>query len=98
VSFYSLLVSQFVNSFAGTASFYARFRPGYPSALYDLLSDQSGLNHSTSVLDLGCGPGIIALALASRTKWMTGVDPDTEMLKEASVAARVGGIDKLAGF
>jgi SAM-dependent methyltransferase len=86
-------VSQFVNRFAGTASYYARFRPGYPNALYDLLTHQAGLNQSTSVLDLGCGPGIIALALASRTKWVTGVDPDAEMLKEATVAARVGGID-----
>jgi SAM-dependent methyltransferase len=85
-------VSQFVNRFAGTASYYARFRPGYPSALYDLLSQQAALNHSTSVLDLGCGPGIIALRLASRTKWVTGVDPDTEMLKEASAAATVGAV------
>ena len=72
--------------------YYARFRPGYPSALYDLLSHQAGLNHSTSVLDLGCGPGIIAIGLAGRTKWVTGVDPDTEMLKEATVAASVGAI------
>ena len=85
-------MSQFVNHFAGTASYYARFRPGYPSALYDLLSHQAGLNHSTSVLDLGCGPGIIAIGLAGRTKWVTGVDPDTEMLKEATVAASVGAI------
>ena len=95
-SFYSLPVSQFVNRFAGTASYYARFRPGYPLGLYDLLTHQAGLNQSTSVLDLGCGPGIIALALASRTRWVTGVDPDTEMLKEATVASRVGGIDNVS--
>jgi SAM-dependent methyltransferase len=90
---YSRAVSKFVNRFAGTASYYARFRPGYPGALYDLLEERADLNHTTSVLDLGCGPGTLALGLANGAKLVIGVDPDTKMLQEATRAAASASID-----
>ncbi|HXY52716.1 MAG TPA: class I SAM-dependent methyltransferase [Terriglobales bacterium] len=37
-----------------------------------------------SVLDLGCGTGMLACALAERGHWVTGVDPAAAMLTVAS--------------
>jgi ubiquinone/menaquinone biosynthesis C-methylase UbiE len=85
-------VTGFVNRFEGTASFYARYRPGYPEAVLDLLSRAAPLTTASSVLDLGCGPGSLALALAGRVRSVIGVDPDRGMLAEASRLAEVSGV------
>ncbi|MCA1700166.1 MAG: class I SAM-dependent methyltransferase, partial [Actinobacteria bacterium] len=82
----------FVNNFVGTAWFYARYRPGYPTALSDLLEAEASLDRDCSVLDLGCGTGEIGLALAPIVGRLVGVDPDADMLTEADLKARRRGI------
>jgi SAM-dependent methyltransferase len=72
-----------VGQFAGTARFYARFRPAYPTAVFDLLAAEAPLGPSSQALDLGCGTGLVGLALAGRVASVTGVDPDADMLNEA---------------
>jgi SAM-dependent methyltransferase len=85
-------VPEFVNRFAGTAVFYAQYRPGYPVAVYDFISEMAGLDdRNSSMLDLGCGPGVIALALADRVHSVVGVDPDRGMLEQAELARRESG-------
>ncbi|HST18199.1 MAG TPA: class I SAM-dependent methyltransferase [Gaiellaceae bacterium] len=70
--------------FRGTASYYARFRPGYPPELLDQLADAAGLDGTGRLLDLGCGPGTIAIPLAPRVAEVIAVDNDIEMLEELS--------------
>lgn len=77
--------------YEGKAGYYSRFRPGYPTALFDLLADEASLNASSSVLDLGCGPGPVALALSPRVASVVGVDPDRGMLEEAARLATEQG-------
>lgn len=85
-------MAEFVNHFSGTAALYARYRPGYPESVYDFISEMAGLESATSsILDLGCGPGIIALALADRASSVFGVDPAPDMIAQAEVAARSRG-------
>lgn len=77
--------------FAGTAHYYSEFRPGYPTAVFDLLTVEAPLEAMSSVLDLGCGTGLLTLSLAERVSSVTGVDPDSGMLEEAGRLARERG-------
>jgi predicted RNA methylase len=56
--------------FNSTASFYAKFRPRYPAALLDEIATRCGLDGTGRLLDLGCGPAFIAIAMALiSAKW-----------------------------
>jgi len=50
--------------YAGTAWYYARYRPKYPPSLVKVLREQFRLDGTGRLLDLGCGPGPVAIALA----------------------------------
>jgi SAM-dependent methyltransferase len=84
-----------VGHFGGTARFYANYRPSYPEEVWDLLGREASLTGSSSVLDLGCGPGTAALSLADRVGSVTAVDPDLEMLVEGQRTAALAGIDNV---
>jgi SAM-dependent methyltransferase len=73
--------------FRSTASYYARYRPGYPTELLDELAAATGLDGTGRLLDLGCGPGTIAIPLASRVAEVIAVDNEPEMLEELSRTA-----------
>ena len=81
--------------FDGLARFYAGFRPGYPAPVFDLLIAEASLTSSSRMLDLGCGPGSVAIALAGRVQSVTGVDMDEEMLAEAARLAAERGLGNL---
>lgn len=78
--------------FAGTAAYYARFRPGYPDAFFRHVIDRFRLDGSGRLLDLGCGTGQLALPLAPHVADIIGIDPDPAMLAEAAKAAGRSGI------
>ncbi len=72
--------------FSGAAGGYARYRPGYPSALVDWVIEEAGVEREHPVLDLGCGTGILTRMLAERGLEVVGIDPNEDMLAEARVA------------
>ncbi|MFF6787239.1 methyltransferase domain-containing protein [Streptomyces sp. NPDC012510] len=74
------------------AEYYAEFRRGYPSEVFDALQEVFELSEADVVLDLGCGTGQLALPFASRVRSVVGVDPEPDMLRLASVAAGDQGI------
>ena len=77
------------NLFIGTAEYYARYRPGYPPKAIRTLAEKFGLNEGSRVIDLGCGPGKIALKLAPYVGEVIAIDPQEEMLEEGrKIAAR----------
>lgn len=81
--------------FAGTALYYARYRPPYPSELFEALVSEFGLDDRCTVLDLGCGTGQLALPLSRIGSTVWAMDPDADMIAEgvrAQAAAGYGNI------
>ncbi len=68
--------------FAGTAQYYGRFRAPYARAAIDFIVERYSLSRSERALDLGCGPGTIAIALSSIVGEVVAVDPDADMIAE----------------
>lgn len=77
--------------FAGTAETYLKYRPPHPPLFLDQLARTTP---EGMILDLGCGPGSIALALAERGRDVIAIDASHEMIDAARVAA---GGRRLAG-
>ncbi len=76
---------------------YATLRPGFPDSFYDRLEAIAPLSGTTAV-DLGTGPGIVALALAERGATVTGVDIADNQIAAARRRAADRGLDERARF
>jgi ubiquinone/menaquinone biosynthesis C-methylase UbiE len=93
-------MSNYKDTFKGTAWYYARFREGYPDEFFELLRNKFGLSENDRVLDLGCGTGQIAIPLARSVKEVVAMDPEPEMLaegKEQAVSSGVNNINWIEG-
>jgi SAM-dependent methyltransferase len=73
--------------FRSTVPYYARFRVGYPDALVRMGAEVCGLEPGTRVLDLGCGPGLLAIPFARFGAAVTAVDPEPDMIEATRAAA-----------
>jgi ubiquinone/menaquinone biosynthesis C-methylase UbiE len=69
--------------FRGSARYYERGRLPYPPGLASAVAAVLGLDGSGRLLDVGCGPGTVALRLAHLFQEVVGLDADAEMLAEA---------------
>ena len=74
------------------ASFYARYRRGYPAAFTDMLARALRLGSDAVVADIGCGTGQLTIPLAGRARAVAGVDPEPDMLALAAGAAAEQGV------
>ena len=70
--------------YLGAAEHYTRGRPPYSLELASTLERELGLDGTGRLIDVGCGPGKVALELAHRYDEVVGVDPDPGMLQEAA--------------
>lgn len=78
--------------FAGTARYYDRFRVPYAQAAFDFIVEACDLCERARVLDLGCGPGTIAIPLSGSVAEVVAVDPDADMIAEGrNLAVARGG-------
>jgi SAM-dependent methyltransferase len=78
--------------FEGTADYYRQGRKPYAPALADALAEHLHLDGRGRLLDVGCGPGTVALFFAHLFEVVIGLDPDSGMLAEAQRAAAEAGI------
>ena len=78
--------------FRTAVPYYARYRLSYPEGLIARVAELTGLAAGARVLDLGCGPGLLAIAFAARGMAVTAIDPEPEMLEAARAAAAEAGI------
>ena len=78
-----------VGLFTGTASYYTRFRSRYPQELLARLADEARLDGTGRLLDLGSGPGFLAVPLSAYVAEVVAVDPEPEMLAELDAPANV---------
>jgi SAM-dependent methyltransferase len=73
--------------FATTVALYEELRPPYPPAFFATVAQQLALSKQHALIDLGTGPGLLALGFAPYVGDITGVDPEPNMLAAARAAA-----------
>ncbi|MFD9634004.1 class I SAM-dependent methyltransferase [Streptomyces violascens] len=78
--------------FLGTAAYYRRGRLPYAPGLADVLATVLGLDGRGRLIDVGCGPGTLALSLGHLFREVVGVDPDNGMIAEATRQAAACGM------
>jgi SAM-dependent methyltransferase len=79
----------------GSAPFYGRGRLPYAPELADRLATALSPDGHGRLIDVGCGPGVLALTLADLFAEAIGVDPDPGMLAEAERRAAAAGLSNL---
>src|ERR1700722_1486557 len=65
--------------FSSRAEDYARYRPGYPREILDVLRNASGLTSESVVVDVGSGTGLLAQLFLSDGNRVYGVEPNAAM-------------------
>lgn len=78
--------------FKGAVPYYERYRLAYPQRLVDRVIGLLGLRPGDAVLDLGSGPGLLAVPFAKARMAVTAADPEPDMLAAADEAARRAGV------
>jgi SAM-dependent methyltransferase len=77
--------------FASTVAYYESARPPYGAAFFSAVAVKLGFDRSQHLLDVGAGPGILAIGFAPYCGEIVGVDPEPAMIEAArSAAARAG--------
>lgn len=77
----------FKDLFSGHAQDYARYRPHYPSTLFEYISRKCG--HHDLAWDCGTGNGQAAAELARTFKRVIGTDPSAEQIAAATKVKNV---------
>src|SRR6201995_4256593 len=73
--------------FETTVPLYAELRPPYPAEFFSTVAAKLGFSKRDALIDLGTGPGLLALGFAPYVGRITGVDPEPAMLAVARQAA-----------
>jgi ubiquinone/menaquinone biosynthesis C-methylase UbiE len=81
--------------FRGSAPYYVPGRIPYAAGLPAALAETLSLDGHGRLIDVGCGPGVLALLLAHLFDEVIGVDPDPGMLEEAGRRAATAGISNV---
>lgn len=78
--------------FTSRADNYARYRPGYPQEVIELLRAECGLTHQSAVADVGSGTGILTALFLDNGNQVYAVEPNAAMraAAEAALAGRPG--------
>jgi SAM-dependent methyltransferase len=79
--------------FATTASLYEHLRPPYPPEFFSTVTETLALSKRHALVDLGTGPGLLALGFAPYVGRVVGVDPEPLMIAAARAAAARAGQD-----
>ncbi len=78
--------------FRTAAGHYVAGRPPYPPALIEDVAASCGFTRAHRLLDLGTGPGVVAIAFAPYVGSVLAVDPEPEMLQIAREAVRAASV------
>jgi SAM-dependent methyltransferase len=77
--------------FASTVAYYENARPPYGSGFFAEAAQKLGLDRSQRLLDIGAGPGILAIGFKPFCREVIGVDPEPAMVEAARAAAKRAG-------
>jgi SAM-dependent methyltransferase len=73
--------------FATTVALYEELRPPYPAEFFRMVAQRLSLGKAHALIDLGTGPGLLALGFAPYVGRIVGVDPEPAMIAAAKEAA-----------
>jgi ubiquinone/menaquinone biosynthesis C-methylase UbiE len=65
--------------FTSRVDTYAKYRPGYPGEVVDLLKSECGLTSDSIIADVGSGTGILSEVLLKNGNEVLGVEPNSAM-------------------
>jgi SAM-dependent methyltransferase len=65
--------------FSNRVADYVRYRPGYPTALLDLLRSECALRSQHVIADIGSGTGLLSKLFLENGNRVFGVEPNMEM-------------------
>jgi SAM-dependent methyltransferase len=65
--------------FTNRVDLYARYRPGYPPAILDLLREECGLTPESVIADIGSGTGLLTHLVLTEGCLVYGVEPNAAM-------------------
>jgi SAM-dependent methyltransferase len=65
--------------FSNRVADYAKYRPGYPAEMFELLKRECGLFRHTYIADVGSGTGILARYFLEESNIVLGIEPNVEM-------------------
>jgi len=82
----------FPGRFKNPSRYYTTGRPFYPKLLSRRVAELVKVSSVDDVLDLGTGPGFLALDFAPQTRSVTAIDPEDEMLQVARQNAERAGV------
>lgn len=88
------------DAFAGTSEAYLRYRPAYPETMLQDLRRRAGTTGRGTLLDVGCGPGRVAIPLAPYFHRVLAVDAEAEMTavgRDEALRRGVGNIEWRTG-
>lgn len=72
-------MTSFIDRFTSRVDTYAKYRPGYPAAVIELLISECGLTPAALVADVGSGTGILSELLLKNGNTVVGVEPNLAM-------------------
>jgi SAM-dependent methyltransferase len=78
--------------FETTVAYYERARPPYGAVFFAEVARRLDFSRSTRVLDVGAGPGILAIGFARFCGEIVGVDPEPAMIAAARETAGRAGV------
>ena len=74
--------------FATTVDLYEQYRPPYPVAFFSEVAQRLAVTKRHALIDLGTGPGLLALGFADYVGRIVAVDPEPNMLAAARQRAK----------
>lgn len=74
-----LIFADAKSRFSSRVADYVRYRPGYPSALTDLLRDECGLLPAHHIADVGSGTGFLSKLFVQNGNHVYAIEPNAEM-------------------
>jgi SAM-dependent methyltransferase len=72
-----------VSRFSNRVENYARYRPGYPPAVIDILKSDCGLTEASIIADVGSGTGILSELFLKNGNQLFGIEPNAAMRRAA---------------
>jgi SAM-dependent methyltransferase len=78
--------------FASTVEFYTRCREPYSAEFFQTVAERLALHGDEALLDIGCGPGPLAIGFAPFVGSCTALDPEAAMIEAAREAAEAAGV------